>query len=379
MAKLKWLLLLFVVIMVALTVRQTDEQKDSSVSRSLFGRNTAMNLDEKGESATPHYQITWPNDHIAHKNFDIEWWYITANLEDEAEHVYGLQWTLFRFRNPASISDNTWSNEYLYMAHASIHSIDEHWFSEKFAREGVGNSAVNNDKGFVAFIDDWRWENTQQSSSLFPSQLVFDARKTNLNGSVSANLQLIQTGPLILHGQQGYSIKSSDGKHASHYYSAPFIDVNGTLTFITDGKEQNLRVSGNAWYDHEWTSQLVDDAVLGWDWLSLHLHDGSKVMAFRMRLANQTDFITGTFIKNDGTSMTLSSDRFDLEEKSRESVNGKMLPLTWTLSIPEKQVDLRIQTLKKDQFNQAAVPYYEGMVNVVGSHSGKGFLELTGY
>jgi predicted secreted hydrolase len=379
MAKLKWLLVLLFTVIVALTVWQSIDMKTAETSSPLFGRNAAISSDKKGRSASPHYRITWPDDHMAHDNFDIEWWYITANLEDETKHVYGLQWTLFRFKNPASNSDNTWSNEYLYMAHASIHSMNEHWFSEKFAREGVGNSAVNNDNGFVAFIDDWRWENTQQSSSLFPSQLVFNANQAGQKGRVSAHLQLVQTGPLILHGEQGYSIKSSDGKHASHYYSAPFIDVNGTFTFTKNGVSENLRVSGNAWYDHEWTSQLVDDAVLGWDWLSLHLHDDSKIMAFRMRLADQTDFITGTFVKNDGTLITLSSDSFNLEEESKDEVNGKMLPLRWKLNIPEKQVDLRIQALKEDQFNQASVPYYEGMVKVTGSHSGRGFLELTGY
>lgn len=379
MAKLTWLLVLVFTAMAALVVWHSVDEKTAEKSSPLFGRNVAISSDDKGRTASPQYRITWPDDHMAHDNFDIEWWYITANLEDEAEHVYGLQWTLFRFRNPVSISENTWSNEYLYMAHASIHSVNEHWFSEKFAREGVGNSAVNNDKGFVAFIDDWRWENTQQSSSLFPSQLVFNAEHTLRKGRVSANLQLVQTGPLILHGKQGYSIKSSDGKHASHYYSAPFIDVNGTFNFKIDGTEKKLRVFGNAWHDHEWTSNLVDDAVLGWDWLSLHLHDGSKIMAFRMRLANQTDFITGTFIENDGTSMTLSSDSFNLEEESNDKVSGKMLPLEWKLDIPEKQVDVHIQASKKDQFNQASVPYYEGMVNVTGSHSGRGFLELTGY
>ncbi|MEQ3652637.1 MAG: lipocalin family protein, partial [Glaciecola sp.] len=30
-------------------------------------------------------------------------------------------------------------------------------------------------------------------------------------------------------------------------------------------------------------------------------------------------------------------------------------------------------------WNPALFPYYEGAVNISGSHSGEGFLELTGY
>ncbi|MBT3505192.1 MAG: lipocalin family protein, partial [Piscirickettsiaceae bacterium] len=41
--------------------------------------------------------------------------------------------------------------------------------------------------------------------------------------------------------------------------------------------------------------------------------------------------------------------------------------------------DLTISTIKDKQWNNAAVPYYEGMVKIEGSHGGVGFLELTGY
>ncbi|MEL6198023.1 MAG: lipocalin-like domain-containing protein, partial [Pseudomonadota bacterium] len=44
----------------------------------------------------PETPIAFPADHGPHPDFRIEWWYVTANLEDAEGTPYGLQWTLFR-------------------------------------------------------------------------------------------------------------------------------------------------------------------------------------------------------------------------------------------------------------------------------------------
>jgi len=53
---------------------------------------------------------------------------------------------------------------------------------------------------------------------------------------------------------------------------SPF--MNGTLHI--DGRE--VQVAGQVWLDREWCSQPLAANQLGWDWFSLHLADGSKVM-----------------------------------------------------------------------------------------------------
>src|SRR5690606_35109036 len=40
--------------------------------------------------------LEFPRDHGAHDGYRIGWWYITANLVDEAGRDWGMQWTLFR-------------------------------------------------------------------------------------------------------------------------------------------------------------------------------------------------------------------------------------------------------------------------------------------
>ena len=59
-------------------------ENDSPSSQS-FGRGFVKN-DPKllGEIADPDYKINFPRDHYSHKSFDLEWWYLTANLQDKA-------------------------------------------------------------------------------------------------------------------------------------------------------------------------------------------------------------------------------------------------------------------------------------------------------
>ncbi|WP_443637593.1 lipocalin-like domain-containing protein [Candidatus Njordibacter sp. Uisw_058] len=385
----------------------------TQANMSVFGRNVYEQNDDSnnalasnmGKKADPDYRMSFPQDHGTHDQFDIEWWYLTANLQDEAGDPYGLQWTLFRFKNsrprssqaegnnsssslknsPVMLNESTvsldkkWHNDQIYMAHASIHSLDTHWFSEKFARGGVGNAGLTA-LPLNLFIDDWQWLNSDGDTGLFPSTLTFSATDTSKpNAEASATFTLNQTGPLVQHGDNGFSVKSNSG-HASHYYSAPFISIEGELTQAIDTvTTAPIKLKGQAWFDKEWTSQLLDTGTQGWDWLSLHLDDGNKIMAFRMRLKNQDDYVTGSYITSTGEQITLQPGDLTLQPVSVKKVNGRQLPLIWKLIIPSKKIDLTISTLKDKQWNNAAVPYYEGMVKIEGSHGGVGFLELTGY
>lgn len=385
----------------------------TQANMSVFGRNVYEQNDDSnnalasnmGKKADPDYRMSFPQDHGTHDQFDIEWWYLTANLQDEAGDPYGLQWTLFRFKNPRPSSsqaeannsssslknspvtlnestvslDKKWHNDQIYMAHASIHSLDTHWFSEKFARGGVGNAGLTA-LPLNLFIDDWQWLNSDGDIGLFPSTLTFSATDTSKpNAEASATFTLNQTGPLVQHGDNGFSVKSNSG-HASHYYSAPFISIEGELTQAIDTvTTAPIKLKGQAWFDQEWTSQLLDTGTQGWDWLSLHLDDGNKIMAFRMRLKNQDDYVTGSYITSTGEQITLQPGDLTLQPVSVKKVDGRQLPLIWKLMIPSKKIDLTISTLKDKQWNNAAVPYYEGMVKIEGSHGGVGFLELTGY
>ncbi len=376
MSKLKWLFVFITLSIVTILLLPANQPKDNTIfSRDPFSQSVRI-----GDIAQPSYKIRFPADHLEHTNFDIEWWYLTANLTSEDGGIFGLQWTLFRFRNPDASLNNGWSNDQIYMAHASVHTLDQHFFTEKYARGGVGN-AGNFSNPYRLNIDNWQWLNINNTNDLFPALLSFSAMSSSNKEMVSAELSMTQTGPFILHGADGYSIKSANGKHASHYYSAPFIDMKGVLTVKDNqnGDSTEISVSGSAWYDHEWTSQLLNDETAGWDWMSLHLDNGDKLMAFRMRLNQQPDYITGTYIESDGSKSTLLPSDISLTSTRNVEIKGKSVPLSWRVTVEKVGLAINVHSLKDDQWNDATIPYYEGMVSVDGSHTGKGFIELTGY
>ncbi|WP_332308418.1 lipocalin-like domain-containing protein, partial [Pseudomonas asplenii] len=89
-----------------------------------------------GASATDFAQVVpgqtleFPRDHGAHRDYRIEWWYITANLKDAEGHRYGVQWTLFRsaLRVPGDLQG--WSEPTLWMGHAALTSEQGHHYAQ---------------------------------------------------------------------------------------------------------------------------------------------------------------------------------------------------------------------------------------------------------
>jgi predicted secreted hydrolase len=361
----RYILCLVLVVTVSACSKQVAEQNNEQ------GLNPSF-LSSAGEKADPNYEISFPYDHLPHDAFDIEWWYLTANLEGDDGQDYALQWTLFRFAQHGQ--DNAWYQGQTYMAHASLHSPQQHWFEERFAPGGLGNAGVNAKQGAIRlFMDDWLWQGLSSEGTLFPAKLNTTIADLSANAQISLHLE--QSGPFVLQGENGYSIKSGEGKHASHYYSLPFINVSGALQ-LPSGQ---VKVSGKAWYDHEWTSTLLDSTSAGWDWMSLHFDNGDKLMAFRMRLNEQEDYQTGTYISASGEATTLSPNDIQLSVVESFNIDDRKLPLSWRVNIPGKDINIDVKAVKKDAYNPSIFGYYEGAVTVSGNRTGRGFLELTGY
>ena len=104
-----------------------------------------------------------------HPKFQLEWWYLTANLIDENGNDRGLQWTLFRFALDESGQESSWDNSQIWMGHAAVTDRNSHYFAEKFARGGVQQAGVTMEP-FNAWIDDWNlkgktWEQLQASAA----------------------------------------------------------------------------------------------------------------------------------------------------------------------------------------------------------------------
>jgi len=310
----------------------------------------------------PNTNFDFPLDHGPHNNYRIEWWYLTANLSGEDQTPYGIQWTLFRTaRSPNE--ENGWLSNQIWFAHAAITTPNEHFTTERFARGGIGQAGVNAEP-FEAWIDEWKLVGKN-----------FDELNLNAAGpNFAYNMSLEAEGPLVFHGDKGYSVKSSEGQ-ASYYYSQPFFKIKGTLTL----PEGDINVEGNAWLDREWSSQPLSENQLGWDWFSLSLDNGAKLMGFQLRQTDGLNFSSSSWIEPDGSITSYGYNKFVAEPVKESNVYDKKIPTEWRLKLKDQNLDVIVKALNPNSWMNLSIPYWEGPVAVSGSHSGLGYLEMTGY
>jgi predicted secreted hydrolase len=336
-----------------------------------FGQGFA----ELGRSAdgfaevTPGTSLEFPKDFGSHPDHRIEWWYLTANLEDEEGVSYGAQWTLFRLAIEPGPERAGWANQHVWMGHAAVTSKDRHLYAETFARGGVGQAGVITEP-FRAWIDSWSLRSLEPSPDAGLSRLEVSASGPDF----SYRFQLRSNAPLVLHGDQGYSRKSERGQ-ASCYFSQPFFQVEGVVTF----RGATLKVRGRAWMDREWSSQPLAPDQKGWDWFSLHFDTGEKVMLFQLRHDDGKHFRAGTWISPEGKAQPLGPDEITIKPIAHSTVAGRRLPTRWTLQIKSRGLNIESAPLNPQSWMGTSIPYWEGPIRFSGSHQGQGYLEMTGY
>lgn len=319
----------------------------------------------------PDRTLTFPADHGPHGNFRIEWWYLTAVLSGPDGTDYGVQWTLFRSAL-APVEAEGWASPQLWMGHAAVTTPDRHFVAERLARGGIGQAGAalgSQPEPFTAWIDDWAL-----TSRAAPGTDVFsDFSLTATGPDFGYALDLRTDAPLVLQGDKGYSVKSQAGQ-ASHYYSQPFLSVTGKLRL----PEGEVAVTGQAWIDREWSSQPLAENQTGWDWFSLMFDDGTRLMGFVLR-DDAAGFTSGTWIAADGTPTHLAPGALTAEPLATARVAGRDIPVEWRLTLPDRGLDVTLAALNPQAWMATSVPYWEGPIRFSGSHSGRGYLEMTGY
>jgi len=313
--------------------------------------------------AQPQVNQPWefPKDHAAHPNYRIEWWYVTANLQDKQGRDFGVQWTLFRSAlRPETVLG--WNDPQIWMGHAAITSATQQLTAQRFARGGVGIAGAKTTP-FEAWIDEWKMQGSDDFSSLF---------LTAGGADFTYDLNLETDKPLIFHGQNGYSVKSEGGQ-ASRYYSQSNYQVTGKLMLLNE----EIEVTGTAWLDREFSSQPLAPDQQGWDWFSLNFDDGSKAMVFRLR--GTRDFYAGTWITPNGAASALAPAEIILTPKRYALVAGRKIPVDWQVILPTKGVDISVSPLNDQSWMPGLFAYWEGPILINGTRSGRGYLEMTGY
>ena len=328
----------------------------------------------------PGRTLIFPEDHYPHERFKIEWWYLTANLRGRDGRDYGVHWTLFRQAMNAVPNPGGWQSNQTWMAHTAVSTPLSFEFSQRFARGGIGQAGVvtTEQNTFEAWMDDWLWQS--DSSAPFPAELTAGTENQRFK------LRLNASDNWVLQGKNGFSRKSDLGQ-ASYYYSQPFIDITGTIWL---GGE-SIEVTGQGWLDREWSSQPLADNQDGWDWVSLHLSDGSALMVYQLRHDSGDHYISGSWVSESGavtvleagdvTMTPLSDTRLSIPSAgdNRLGLSSKVIPLEWRVRVPKLNIDISVTANRPESWLATAFPYWEGPVAVEGSHEGVGYLELTGY
>ncbi|MFZ0155666.1 lipocalin-like domain-containing protein [Pseudomonas sp.] len=332
---------------------------------------SAKNFAGLGQDAAAFKQVTrnrvlvFPLDHGAHEGFRIEWWYVTANLKDSQGRDWGVQWTLFRSALRPGPETAEWSSPNLWLGHAALTGPGGHQSSETLARGGIGQAGVET-QPFRAWINDW---------SLLGNDGIDHLRMSASDPRFRYDLNLVSDRPVVLHGIQGYSEKSGKGQ-ASYYYSQPFYRVSGEVE--RDG--QCIAVTGQAWLDREWSSQPLAASQSGWDWFSLHLDSGAKLMLFQVREAQGLPYRAGTWISAAGHAQALQSEQIQLEALAwTRQPHGPEVPTRWRVQVPLHGVDVQVEALEPNAWMNTRFAYWEGPVRLKGSTGGIGYLEMTGY
>jgi predicted secreted hydrolase len=333
--------------------------------------------------------LLFPENHGPHPKFQTEWWYITGHLlkDDDRpittlfkEADYTFQLTFFRRRACTSSIIELCNNGMgeIHFAHAALLDVKSNTFyqSKRYARNGLSLSEKRFDPSSNKAIitnNDWSL-NIGETLKL----------KFNLDSGASVLLEAENFSPL-LHGDNGYSKKGDIAGYFSYYYSLPDLTLRGEVSSPSPTK-----VIGKGWFDHEFMDTFLGNekekqSTVGWDWIWLHLNDGSKLMVAQVRGTTHSGrpYTFGTYV--DGTFKEHKITSFNLTEFAawRSPKTSKKYVNSFNLKIPAHKLNLLISPLSDEQEIRDGknISYWEGSVRAKaadGKTVGYGFVELAG-
>ena len=327
-------------------------------------------------------EFEFPRDHGPHPEYRTEWWYYTGNLVAENGDEYGYQLTFFRSALTPSMPErlSTLASNQIYMAHFAVSSAPEerHFSFDRYSRGAGGLAGAQGEPTFGVWLEEW------SARASTPGVVTLHAQAEHESGSVTLDLEVRETRPILLHGDRGLHQKGPEAGNASFYYSQVGLETRGTITTPAG----SVAVTGKSWMDREFGTSALSQGTLGWDWFSLQLQNGAALMLYVLRTEDNAlaPEVEGTLLLADNRVVKLSGRDFTISstETWRSPVSGATYPSAWTISVPSQDLALAITTPIADQEMDVQFVYWEGMVRAEGTMggapvSGRGYVELTGY
>jgi predicted secreted hydrolase len=328
--------------------------------------------------ATAPRAFRLPEDHGPHFEFQTEWWYYTGQLVSEDGRRFGFQLTfLRRGLSPGPPPVAGLATNQVYFAHFAISDVagQRHASAERVSRGAAGLAGASG-RPFRVFVEDWSADATSPDGA--------SVRVRARDPGLVLDLELRATKPLVAHGDRGLSPKSDEPGNASYYVGYTRMSARGLVG--TEGT--GTAVTGEAWFDHEWSTSALGPKAVGWDWWSLQLGDGRELMLFEIRGADASreHASDGTLVAADGATRRLRSADVEITvlERWESPRGGASYPARWRIRVPAEQLELEVTPLLPDQEMRTSFIYWEGAVSLSGTSRGRpvvgrGYVELTGY
>lgn len=335
--------------------------------------------------------LEFPADHGNHPGFAIEWWYITGHLEtqDVEKKPLAFQITFFRYSAPPDTPEKGatgFQDATMFLGHAALMDISQEDFyhQEKLNRGGWNAEAA------IGTLDiyqsGWSLVAAEYDENGDPLEFKFSG---SIHSDARMDLTFRPQKPRVLFGDQGVSPKGSDPAAASYYITFPRLAVSGSVAIGPSSHS----VEGQAWMDHEISSNQLEDDQEGWDWVQMQLFDGTEVMAYRLRKKDQTTAPYSFFnwIDEQGNVTTVRADQFSWipQDPWTSQKTGATYPIGPKVIATHPKTGNRETYQIKPRVRSAEMPgdlggisYWEGAVDILneeGEPIGVGFLELTGY
>ena len=311
----------------------------------------AAEWQEVSAKAGSHIQL--PKDDGSH-NASMEWWYYNGHLKTASGKKYSFHYTVFLTSGltPHNVS------------HVSLadHQLQTNYTAQK--RTAGGGSDSGSQNSFLFNHSGWLMSGANGTDQLKVNSDQFDF-----------DLKLQASRPPIFHGNNGIINMKNAGD--SYYYSRSRLDISGTIK-IHDNTET---VTGTAWFDHQWGDFRTTSVT--WNWFSLMLDDGTDIMIYQFYdNAGKQLMNTGTLTK-DGLTEVLPDSGIHLTplETWISKISGLAYPVQWKLELPTTNINLTTKAIVNNSEFDARLTtyniYWEGAVEVKGSQSGKGFVEMN--
>jgi predicted secreted hydrolase len=349
------------------TPHGTEAPRDSAVLRNADGFLLAV----------PPYRFEFPRDHAAHPQYQVEWWYYTGHLRSGVREL-GFETTFFRFGLPLMSEPDAPAGAARDLVFLNVALTDEQ------GRRFLYHDAAHRAAPGVAGTDSTRYHVWLDDSE---AGLKDDGRTHRLRAHApdfELDLTLTPLKPPVMHGKDGVSQKGPGLGNASHYYSFTRLAAAGHIG--------PLAVTGEAWMDHEFSSNRLIGAYSGWDWFSVQLDDSTDWMLYMLRRLDGTiePLSAGTRVAPDGSTRSLARAAFRVDTTGSWTSphTGGRYPMGWRISVPGEALDLVLEPVLEDQElvtrTMGGVVYWEGAVRVRGTRrgakvTGRGYVELTGY